>query len=207
MPEIRSPLAGHYDVGRHPAATGPGVTLREITGWDLVQAACWRGQRDPFRAAVAAALGLAPPDAPMRCAAAAGIEVLSVAPNRLWCLAPTGDARLATLVEAITPETGCTTRLGHSHVRLRITGPGTRPLLAQEIAIDLAPAALDTGRIARTALHHVPVVLQCLDADGDGVLDLYLPRSFATSTWAYLLDLASAHGPDIAPPTARRGPA
>lgn len=194
MPEIRSPLAALDDVGRDPGATAPAVTFREIVGWDLVQAACWRGLGDALHAAVAQALGAAPPAAPGRCHAAAGIEIMTVAPNRLWCLAPRGDPRLVRLARELSPETGCTTQLGHCHVRLRVGGPASRHLLAREIAIDLAPAAFPVQAIARTPLHHLPVLLQCIEADGDGRYDLYLPRSHAASACAYLLDLARAYG-------------
>lgn len=207
MPEIRSPLAARYAIGRHPADAEPGITLREIAGWDLVQAACWRDRDDALHAAVEQALGMPPPSGPNRCSAGDGIEILTVAPKRLWCLAPAGDPRLAVLAESLFPETGCTTQLGHSQVRLRISGPATRNLLAQEIAIDLAPAAFPASRIARTSMHQVPVLLQCIEAEGDGVYDLYLPHTYAASTWEYLLDLASAHGCEIAPRTARDGSA
>lgn len=194
MPEIRSPLAALDDVGRDPGVTESAVTFREIVGWDLVQAACWRGLGDALHAAVAEALGAAPPAAPGRCHAAAGIEIMTVAPNRLWCLAPRGDPRLARLAAALPVDTGCITQVGHGHVRLRVGGPASRHLLAQEIALDLAPAAFPAQAIARTHLHHVPVLLQCIEADGDGRYDLYLPRSYAASMGAYLLDLARAYG-------------
>lgn len=203
MPEIRSPLAARYDVGRHSGDAEPGVTFREIVGWDLVQAACWHGRGDVLQAAVERALGIAPPAGPCHCTRGDGIEVMTVGPNRLWCLAPADDTRLADLARALPPEAGCTTQLGHSHVRLRITGPAARRLLAREIAIDLAPAAFPAARIARTAMHHVPVLLQCLAADGDGVFDLYLPHTYAGSAWEYLLDLASARGCAIDTPGPR----
>ena len=208
MPEIRSPLAARYEIGHYPPGTEPGVTFRAITGWDLVQAACWHGRDGDLHAAVAGALGVTPPQAPNHCATddEGDIEIMTVAPARLWCIAPAGDARLDALATAVDPGTGCTTALGHSHVRLRIAGPATRHLLAQEIALDLAPAAFPAGRIARTAMHHVPVLLQSVEAEGDGVFDLYLPHTWAASSWEYLLDLATAWGCAIEPPTAR-GPA
>lgn len=206
MPEMRSPLAAHYGIGRQPADAEPGVTLREIVAWDLVQAACWRGRGDALHAAVEQALGTPVPTAPNRRTTGGEIEIMTVAPDRLWCLGPTGDPRLATLTASLSPETGCTTQLGHSHVRVRITGPAARSLLHQEIAIDLAPGVFPANRIARTAMHHVPVLLQCLNAEGTGAFDLYLPHTYAASVWAYLLDLASAHGCEIAPPAAHDGP-
>lgn len=207
MPEIRSPLATRYEIGRHTAAAEPGITLREIVGWDLVQAACWRGRGDALHAAVEQALGSTPPAGPNRCSAGDAVEILTVAPDRLWCLAPRGDARLAALAASLSPDAGCTTQLGHSHVRLRLGGPATRHLLAREIAIDLAPAAFPADRIARTSMHHVPVLLQCIEAEGDGVYDLYLPHTHAASGWAYLLDLAGAFGYEIAPRAVRDGSA
>jgi|AntDeeMinimDraft_5_1070356.scaffolds.fasta_scaffold00808_11 sarcosine oxidase subunit gamma len=201
MPDIRSPLAAHYSVGRYPADCAPGVTFRERAGHDLRQIACWRGRAAALADTVERTLGVAPPDAPNRHREANGIELMTVAPNRLWCLAERGDPRLDELTASLDPEIGCTTELGHSQIRLRIRGPATRPLLAQEIALDLAPDAFPAGAIARTAFHHVPVLLSCVAADNDGVFDLFLPHTFAASAWDYLLDLASAHGYAIEAPT------
>lgn len=198
MPEIHSAFAHRYEPGRHPADAAPRLALREVVGWDLVQVAAWHGRVDALGERVARALGVTPPDAPGRCAAADGIEVLSVAPLRHWCIAPLGDPRLAALADAIDADTGCVTQLGHSHVRVRITGPATRRLLAQEVAIDLDPGAFPAGTVARTAFHHVPAMLQCTEADvNNPTFDLYLTRTFAESTWEYLLDLAEAHGYEI----------
>lgn len=196
MPEIRSALERAYDIGRYPTDAEPGVTLRELVDWDLVQVAAWRGRAEALHEAVAEALGVRPPARPNQLAGAHGVEVLTVAPQRLWCLGPVGDERLAALAAGVDEDTGCVTQLGHSHVRLRIAGPGARRLLAQEVAIDLAGPAFPTGSIARTSFHHVPVLLQSTDADAD-TFDLYVPRTFAASTWAYLLDLARAHGYEI----------
>lgn len=203
MPDIRSPLAARYSVGRYPADGEPGVTFRELIGHDLRQIACWRGRSAAFAGTVERALGVAPPDAPNRHTEANGVELMTIAPNRLWCIAERGDPRLDELANSLDPEIGCTTELGHSQIRLRIRGPATRHLLAREIALDLAPAASPTGTIARTAMHHVPVLLYCVAAEGDGVFDLFLPHTFAASAWDYLLDLASAHGYRIEAATGR----
>lgn len=194
MPELRSPLAARYSVGRYPADREPGVTFREIAGHDLRQVACWRGRAAALADTVERTLGIAPPDAPNRHCEANGIELMTIAPNRLWCIAERGDPRLDALSAGLDADTGCATELGHSQIRLRLRGPATRHLLAQEIALDLAPAAFPAGTIARTAMHHVPVLLYCVDAEGEGVFDLFLPHTFAASAWEYLLDLASAHG-------------
>ena len=205
MPEFRSALAALYAPGRRPAGCEPAVRFTEIVGWDLLQAAAWSGRGDALRQTLADQLGVDPPATPNRRVAADGIELLTVAPDRLWCLGPEPDSRLAGL-PAIDPRTGCVTRLGHSHARVRIEGPGTRRLLAQEIAIDLSAPAFAADTLARTSLHHVPVVLLCIDAATDApVFDLFLPRSFAASTFAYLLDLAAAVDHEVRPRALRDG--
>jgi sarcosine oxidase subunit gamma len=218
MPEIHSPLTGRYKLGCHPAGTEePAISLAEIVGWDLVQAAAWRPaaasppapRPNGFAAlaqSVETALGVAPPSRPNGVARAAGIELLSVAPDRLWCLAPAGGTRLEQLGEAVDAATGCITELGHSHLRVRLAGPATRALLMSEIALDLAPTRFPADTIARAPFHHVPVVLQCLDADAEApVFDLYLPHTYAASIWEYLLDLASVHTYRIGPRAHRDG--
>ncbi len=196
MPDIRSPLAQHYPLGRHGAAGGePTVQLREVVGWDIVQAACWRGQEEALEAALSDTLGL-PPPAPGYFTANDATEIIAAAPQRYWCIAPAGDARLAQLDGAITDATGCLTQLGHSHIRIRLQGPGVRRLLAREIAADLAADAFPVNRAARTMFHQVPVMLQCRTAD-PGTFDLYLPHTYAAGTWRYLLDLAAPFGYEV----------
>jgi sarcosine oxidase subunit gamma len=199
MPEPRSVFGSRYTPGRHGAAAGePGVTLRELTGWDLLQAAAWRGRYDALRARLEEALAMSVPEGPGRCARDGDIELIAAAPLRLWCIAPAGSRRLAALREAIDEETGCVTELGHSHVRVRMQGPSVRDLLMQEIAIDLDPSVTDAGCVMRTGFHHVPVTLQCIDADAHApTFDLYIPTTFASSTWEYLLDLATAYGYEV----------
>lgn len=198
MPEIRSALESGYVPGRYPPHAEPGVTLCELTGWDLVQVAAWRGCVDGLCSAVEQALGAPPPAGPNRCARADGVEILTTAPGRLWCVAPTGDKRLGALDTVVADDTGCVTHLGHSHARVRVAGSAVRRLLAQELALDLSAAAFGEDGIARTSLHHVPVVLQCIDAAAEAAtFDLYLPRTFAGSTWEYLLDLATPYGYEI----------
>ncbi len=198
MPEIRSALAAAYQPGRYPADAEPGVHLRELTGWDLVQVAAWRGRFEALCTATGQALGTAPPSAPNRCARADDVEILTTSPGRLWCLAPAGDERLVALETAIDEDTGCVTHIGHSHARVRLAGPAVRRLLAQELALDLSAEVFGADMIARTSLHHVSVVLQCIDADpATPTFDLYLPRTFAGSTWEYLLDLTTPHGYEI----------
>lgn len=198
MPELRSPLADYYTVGQHiPGGGSAGVRLREVVGWDLVQVTCWQGCATTVRDAIADAFAVAPPAAPSTVHRGADREVLSVAPGRYWCLAARGDERLARLRGAIEDDAGCTTELGHSHVRVRLSGASVRAVLQQEIAIDLDSEHFATDSLARTALHHVPVTLQCLDTQR-GVFDLYLPQTLATSTWTYLLDLATSAGYEIA---------
>lgn len=197
MPDPRSVLGDRYVPGR--AEDGePGVTLCELTGWDLLQAAAWRGGYDTLRGRVEEALGMAAPDGPGRCATDGDIELITAAPLRLWCIGPSGSDRLARLAATVDEDTGCVTELGHSHARVRLSGPCARDLLMQEIAIDLDPRHTDAGRVMRTGFHHVPVTLQCIDADAHApTFDLYLPTTFASSTWEYLLDLASAYGYEI----------
>jgi len=199
MPDPRSVFGSRYTPGHDGAATGePGVTFRELTDWDLVQVAAWRGCYDQLCERVQQVLGISPPDAPGRCVGDGEIELITSAPLRLWSVGPAGSERLAALTEAIDDDTGCVTALGHSHARVRTQGPSVRDLLMQEIAIDLDPSVTDAGRVMRTGFHHVPVTLQCIDADAHApTFDLYLPTTFAASTWEYLLDLATAYGYEI----------
>ena len=201
MPEIHSALERTYRVGRPGGDREPGVRLRELVGWDLVQVAAWHDRVAALSERVATALGVAPPEAPNRCRAAEAVEVMSVAPQRYWCIAPADDPRLAGLAAAVDTDTGAVTELGHSQTRVRVEGPAARRLLAQEVALDLDARAFPEGTLARTAFHHVPVLVLCVDADA-GVFDLLIARSFAASTWEYLLDLGEAPGCEIGERTA-----
>jgi hypothetical protein len=80
-------------------------------------------------------------------------------------------------------------------VRLRITGPTARDVLAKGISLDLHPKVFQIGRGAHTGLHHTGVFLERVE---DESYEIYVPRTYAESIWEWLSDAALPFGYDVA---------
>lgn len=69
---------------------------------------------------------------------------------------------------------------------LRLTGPGAVPALARLVALDLRPAALAPGSVARCGLNHLPAILLRL---GDDAFEIMVFRSMARTAWAEIAEV------------------
>jgi sarcosine oxidase subunit gamma len=176
------------------AGAEPGVWLRERAGLGLWQIAAWRAAEvAPLRATLAERLGLDLPES----AAAVGTWLLTafqIAPRRWWLVEEPGGTIAAGLAQALAGRAALTD-LAHARSALRLGGPQSRSVLAGLCRIDLHPSALPPGRSAQTALAQVPVLIHALSEPRS--FDLYLPRSYAGSALAALLDAAEPFGLEI----------
>lgn len=78
-----------------------------------------------------------------------------------------------------------TTDLSSSRTRVEITGTPARRLLAKCAAIDFSGQNFKPTHFIMTGIHHVPVLIHCIDADQ---FHIYVMRTFALSVWEYLTD-------------------
>lgn len=158
-------------------ATAP-ATLQELPPQLLINL---RGDvRDPaFTSAVAAVLGVAPPDAPNTVTASGELSLLWLGPDEWLVTAPEGTAndlaeRLETALRG-THHSVCDLSAGR--VVFELAGPEARAVLAQGVSLDLHPRAFEPGRCVQTVLARVPVLLHQIDPTPR--FRLYVRASFA----------------------------
>ncbi len=79
------------------------------------------------------------------------------------------------------------TELSSSRTRIQISGAPARDLLAKCAPIDFHTSQFKPGSFVMTGMHHVPVLIHCLDAD---TFHIYVMRTFALSIWEHITDAA-----------------
>ena len=194
MFERRSPLAAHLaDGGRDGVDGGRRLRLGEIGGWHLVQVGELRRSREKFRAAFEAACGCAPPGSARVVTRFDAHRLYRVAADQTWIV--TADARLpAALVRALAPDAGTSTVLTHARCRLAIDGDAATSLLGHLVPVDLRDRNFPVGAFAQTSVHHTPVLLERVGARR---YEMYVLRTFAASTWEWIIDSALPYGYDL----------
>ena len=80
------------------------------------------------------------------------------------------------------------TPLTSSRCRIAVEGEKAGTLLVNCAAIDLSRTSFGTGAYAMTGIHHTPVLIHCT---GPESFHIYVMRTFALSTWEWLVDAAS----------------
>jgi sarcosine oxidase subunit gamma len=82
--------------------------------------------------------------------------------------------------------------LSHARAVLRLEGGAVRDVLAKGCPLDVD--GLATGDCAATVVGHFNVTLHCV---GEGVVDVYVARSFAASFGEWVLNAGAEFGIDI----------
>lgn len=198
MAEIRSALGGPTELRREDTRTGaPALLVRKAPGQALVQVAGWRESFGTVTANLSGILGCNLPADTRKAVQADEITAFMVGPERLWLAAPLEREIMARLHGAFTSDQAVVTDLSHSRTAIRLSGPQAAALLARAVAVDLDERELPVDGFAQTGLHQVGVLLHRQAAD---VFELWVPRSYAASLWAWLTHVA-----ELLPSTAPRG--
>ena len=201
MFELRSPLATHVTVrGRDGADGRRAVRIGELFGWHLVQIGAFDRSRAALALAVEELCGCALPTSPRLVAASPHLETASpahrlyrIAEDQYW-LVTQDPAAAAALARAIAPQVATITALNHARIRLVIEGAAATALLARLVTIDLRPTAFPAGCFAQTGVHHAGVLLERSGAER---YEMYVLRTYAVSTWEWIVDAAMPFGYDI----------
>ena len=188
-----SPLSRIQATGRHGAREGvTGLSMAELTGFDLVQVMARRGQWAAVGEACAGALGKAPPATPQAVRAQGAVLIWS-GPDQFLVLAPRGDA-----IEGMRGALAGSASLSEQsdgRALIRISGPRARDMLAKVSSLDLHPAVFPVAAAAATSIDHTPVNLwRGDDADGGPVFFMLVFATFAESLWRTLLDSGAEYG-------------
>ena len=146
---------------------------------------------DPaFVAAVAAALGTAPPSTPNTVARGAQATLLWLGPDEWLAVLPPGaetDA-IHRLDDAFAGRHASALDISDARTVIRLTGRRAADLLAKGCALDLHPRVFGPDTCAQSSIAKANVLIHRLD-DGTG-FDLYVAASFAEYLWTWLVDAA-----------------
>jgi heterotetrameric sarcosine oxidase gamma subunit len=188
-----TPLSRIYAAGRHGVKeSAAGLTMAELTGFELVQVMARRGQWGATDQACKEAYGKPAPARPQAIEAEGALLVWS-GPDQFLVLSARGSAmerarlafaRMASLSEQ-----------SDGRSLLRIAGPRARDMLAKVCSLDLHPAVFPVGAAAATSIDHTSVNLwRGDDSSGEAVFHLLVFGTFAESLWHTLLDSGAEYG-------------
>lgn len=192
-----SPLA---DLAR-PERSSPGpepVAVRELPPAGLL---LLRGGPEAC-ARASEVLGFDLPTEPMRTSHGGGARALWLGPDE-WLLAFPREAAsntLAALAPALAGLHHALVPVGERFVGIGLAGARARDALAALCPLDLHPRAFPPGRVVRTLLGKVEVVLHRPETEaaaGDG-FELHVGRSMAPYAWRCLEVAAAEFGCEIA---------
>ena len=201
MFELRSPLATHLaGDGRDGGDGRRAVRIGELVGWHLVQIGVFDRSRAALALAVEELCGCALPTSPRlvttsprRETASPAHRLYRIADDQYWLVTQDPSAAPA-LARAIAPQVATITALNHARIRLVIEGAAAAALLARLVTIDLRSTAFPEGCFAQTGVHHAGVLLERRGAER---YELYVLRTYALSTWEWIVDAAMPYGYDI----------
>jgi heterotetrameric sarcosine oxidase gamma subunit len=193
MFEWHSALAERANAGgRDGARGGRQLRLTEVRGWHLAQLATFPDQHAKFQECVRTLSGADLPAELYRGVTHNESRLVRITAQQYWWIS-VSSAPLLRLARELPPTAGTVTVLTASRVRIRITGPAARDLLAKGIALDLHPAVFQVGCSAQTGLHHTGVFLERV---GEDDYEIYVPCSYAAWIWEWLVDAALPFGYD-----------
>ena len=174
----------------------PAVVLQENAVQGLIQVSAWPRSCERVADVLADQLGVDDAPGPGRALITPGATIMRVHPLSWWMV----DADGLSLDPAkwLTPDLGTFLDLGHSRVRLVLSGPASTTLLNRFLAIDLRPSAFPIGAVASSAFHHVSVLLHRREHG----FHLYLTRGFAVSLFELLAETAAQFGSQVLPSAA-----
>jgi heterotetrameric sarcosine oxidase gamma subunit len=180
--------------GRDGVSGGRRLRLSEVRGWHLAQLAVFADHRGEFEEHVRTCCGAGLPVELYRGVTSGDSHLVRITQHQYWWLAARSDSMIR-LARELPTAAGTVTMLSAGRVRLRITGPTAREVLAKGISLDLHPTVFQVGRGAHTGLHHTGVFLERVE---DESYEIYVPRTYAESIWEWLIDAALPFGYDVA---------
>ena len=190
MVEARSQLVGRIKPGRYGAGETPQVTLSEVRGRQIVQAAGWPNTFYAISRRIAEAAGGTVPGTFGIAAVADTVTAIWAGAERLWFTAD--DPTLMSRFDGkFTDEDAVFLDISDSRAVLRVTGLKARNVLAKGVAVDLHTSIFPVQAIAHTMVEHAGVLVHRV---GPEAFELYVPRSYAVNLWHWLTESAAEFG-------------
>jgi heterotetrameric sarcosine oxidase gamma subunit len=109
-----------------------------------------------------------------------------IAPDQYWLITKHGadGAKIHGLTSQLAASSS---PLHSSRCRIELAGPRARDVLAKCAAVDFHSKVFTTGKFAMTGIHHMPVLIHCVET---GKFHVYALRTFALHLWEVLTDAA-----------------
>ena len=194
MFERASALEKSIATGGRAGSTGAtALRMGMRCNWQLVQLGTYGGRTEALNAALLTTLGVALPVSSSEVLRHERHQLYRLAADQYWIV--TEDAAVpAALARAVPADVASLTVLSHARVRIALQGGAAVALLGKLVSVDLRPQAFAVGRFAQTGLHHVGVLLERLGADS---FELYVLRTYAASTWEWMIDAALPFGYEV----------
>ncbi len=154
-----SPLGGYQE-------SFDGVELAEAADLAIVSIAVPLGGAEALATALdqAYGAGLAAPGGSTASPDGA-VRFLGLAQDQMFAIFSHDGADAANLVADKLGQAGYTTLQSDNWVVLRLSGPRVREALERICPLDLAPSAFPPGRVARTVMEHLGVIILAEDKD------------------------------------------
>ena len=176
--------------GRAGAAGGTALRLGVLHDWQLVQIGTFKRTTPSLDTVLISVLGGLLPTSASVVQRIGAHRLYRLAADQYWIVTP--DAALPyALAAAVPPNAGSVTCLSDARVRISIAGPAATALLGKLVSVDLRARAFPVGSFAQTGLHHVGVLLE---RAGPEQFEIYALRTYAASTWDWLVDAALPYG-------------
>jgi sarcosine oxidase subunit gamma len=198
MLEQRSSIAAVYEVGRFGAGSGPAaVGIWERRARNLVQVSGWPESFDSVCQKLQAILNIAMPTDGLAAKSDGDRSVFRVGPERLWLSGPADDGIFGEIDEGALGDGSVVTDIGQSRTVLRISGADAPDVLNRGLPIDLEGDVFPPGAFAQSVIHHIPVLIHRIDAEGERVYDAYVTRDYAVSFWEWLVNAVEPFGGQV----------
>ncbi len=195
MLEQRSAIAAVYQVGRFGAQDGPAaVTIWERRARNLVQVSGWPENFDAVCRKLQAILNIPVPAEGLKAESDGDRSVFRVGPERLWLTGPADDGTFGEIAETALGDEAVVTEIGQSRTVLRISGPDAHVALNRGLPVDLDDDVFPPGSFAQSVIHHIPVLVHRVDAEGERVFDAYVTREYAVAFWEWLVEAVEPLG-------------
>ena len=179
--------------GRTGSNGATALRLGMRRNWQLVQLGTYGGRTEALNAALLTTLGVTLPVSSSEVLRYERHQLYRLAADQYWVV--TEDATVpAALARAVPAAIASLTALSHARVRIALQGGAAVALLGKLVSVDLRPQSFAIGSFAQTGLHHVGVLLERLGADS---FELYVLRTYAASTWEWMIDAALPFGYEV----------
>jgi sarcosine oxidase, subunit gamma len=181
-PQFESALA-HRD---EPSTTS--IAMREISSRGMIDL---RGSSSDkkFLAAAKAALGVELPKAPRTSTSWGDIKALWLSPDQwlILCARDNAPALLEKLTVALGKTHSLAVDVSDMRTIIRLEGEGVRETLMKGSSLDLLSEDYTPGTVRRARFAEIAALINIVE---ENTIDLYVFRSYAEYTWAFLLKAA-----------------